>query len=215
VDKHGEESAKRADFWLLSQPLLLASKSAGRRLALSQAAIPFEVVPAEIDERAIEGQVIRAGGGPDAIVLALSRAKALEISQTYPGRLVVGADQAGSLEGRIFGKPADLPAAKRQLAALSGRAHRLHSGVALARDDKLLFEAVVHADLSMRRLDEAFLDAYLAAVGDLALNCAGAYQIEGLGAHLFEKIAGDHWTILGLPLLELLSALRCEGAVMG
>ena len=215
MDKHGEESAKRADFWLLSQPLLLASRSVGRGLALSQAAIPFEVVPAEIDERAIEAEVIRAGGGADAVVLALSRAKALEISQAHPGRLVVGADQVGSLDGQIFGKPADLPAAKCQLAALSGRLHRLHSGVALARDDKLLFEAVVHADLSMRRLDEAFLDAYLAAVGDLALKCAGAYQIEGLGAQLFEKIAGDHWTILGLPLLELLSALRREGALMG
>ena len=215
MDKSGEKSGKRAAFWLESRPLLLASKSEGRRLALSQAAIPFEVAPAEVDERATEAQVIRAGGEADAIVLALSRAKALRISEAHPGRLVVGADQAGSLEGRIFGKPADLPAAKRQLGALSGRSHRLHSGFALARGDKILFEAVVHADLHMRRLNEAFLDAYLAAVGDLALKSAGAYQIEGLGAHLFEKIAGDHWTILGLPLLELLSALRREGALLG
>ena len=215
MDKHGENSGKRAVFWLESRPLLLASKSEGRRLALSQAAIPFEVSPAEIDERAIEAQVIRDGGEPNAVVLALSRAKALKISQAQPGRLVVGADQAGSLEGQIFGKPADFPAAKRQLAALSGRSHRLHSGFALARGDEILFEAVVHADLTLRRLDEAFIDAYLAAVGDVALKCAGAYQIEGLGAHLFERIAGDHWTILGLPLLELLSALRREGALLG
>jgi septum formation protein len=215
VDKHGEESGKRPAFWLESQPLLLASKSEGRRLALSQAAIPFEVAPAEIDERAIEAEVICAGGDPDAVVLALSRAKALNLSQALPERLVVGADQAGSLEGRIFGKPADMAAAKRQLAALSGRPHRLHSGFALARGDRILFEVVVHADLYMLRLDDAFLDAYLAAVGDVALRSAGAYQIEGLGAHLFEKIAGDHWTILGLPLLELLSALRREGALSG
>jgi len=215
VDKLGEESGKRKAFWLLSQPLLLASKSAGRRLALSQAHIPFEIAPAEIDERAIEAQVIRSGGDPDAVVLALSRAKALKIAQAHPGRLVLGADQAGSLEGRIFGKPADLSAAKRQLAALSGRTHRLHSGFALARDDQVRFDAVVHADLTMRRLDDAFLDAYLAAVGDVALGSAGAYQIEGLGAHLFEKIAGDHWTILGLPLLELLATLRREGALLG
>jgi len=215
VHKHGEECGNRSAFWRLSQPLLLASKSEGRRVALSQAAIPFEVAPAEIDERVVEAQVIGAGGGPDAVVLALSRAKGLRISQTHPGRLVVGADQAGSLEGRIFGKPADLPAAKRQLAALSGRSHRLHSGFALLRDDRILCEAVVHADLTMRRLSEPFLDSYLAAVGDVALQSAGAYQIEGLGAHLFEKIAGDHWTILGLPLLELLSALRREGALQG
>ncbi|HTO80255.1 MAG TPA: Maf family protein [Methylocystis sp.] len=215
MDKHGEESRKRAAFWVEPQPLLLASKSEGRRLALFQAAIPFEVAPAEVDERAIEARVIRAGGDPDAVVLALSRAKALTISQAHPGRLVVGADQAGSLEGQIFGKPEDLPAAKRQLSTLSGRVHRLHSGFALARGDKVLFEAVAHADLTMRRLDEAFLDAYLAAAGDVAVKSAGAYQIEGLGAHLFEKIAGDHWTILGLPLIELLSALRGEGALLG
>jgi septum formation protein len=215
VDKDGDESGEGQAFWLLSEPLLLASKSAGRRLALSQAKIPFDVAPAEVDERAIEAEVIRAGGDPDSVVLALSRAKALKIAEAHPGRLVLGADQAGSLEGRIFGKPADASAAKRQLAALSGRTHRLHSGFALARDDKVLFDAVVHADLTMRQLAEAFLDAYLAAVGDVALTSAGAYQIEGLGAHLFEKIEGDHWTILGLPLLELLSALRREGALLG
>lgn len=215
MDKDGEESGKPKAFWLLSQPLLLASKSAGRRLALSQANIPFEIAPAEIDERAIEGQVICSGGDPDAVVLALSRAKALKIAEAHPRRLVLGADQAGSLEGRIFGKSADFPAAKRQLAALSGRTHRLHSGFALARDDKVLFEAVAHAELTMRKLDEAFLVAYLAAVGDVALTSAGAYQIEGLGAHLFERIEGDHWTILGLPLLELLSTLRREGALLG
>ncbi len=215
MDKDGEESGKGQTFWLLSQPLLLASKSAGRRVALSQANIPFDVAPAEVDERAIEAEVIRSGGDPDAVVLALSRAKAQKIAQAHPGRLVLGADQAGSLEGRIFGKPADLPAAKRQLAALSGRTHRLHSGFALARDDRVLFDAVAHADLTMRGLDDAFLDAYLDAVGDVALASAGAYQIEGLGAHLFEKIEGDHWTILGLPLLELLSTLRREGAILG
>lgn len=193
--KDGEKERRPAVFWRETQALLLASKSAGRRLALSQAALPFEVLPAEIDERAVERRVIRDGGGPDAVVLALSRAKALKISKDHPGRLVVGADQAGSLDGQIFGKPADLAAAKRQLAALSGRSHRLHSGFALARGEEILFEAVAHADLSMRRLDDAFIEAYLAAVGDLALNSAGAYQIEGLGAHLFEKIAGDHWTL--------------------
>ena len=132
MDKHGENSGKRAVFWLESRPLLLASKSEGRRLALSQAAIPFEVSPAEIDERAIEAQVIRDGGEPNAVVLALSRAKALKISQAQPGRLVVGADQAGSLEGRIFGKPCGFPGretpARRAFWTLSSAPFRLRAG---------------------------------------------------------------------------------------
>ncbi len=215
MDKGGERWLEAAGFWKEPQPLLLASKSEGRRLALSQAAIPFETAPAEIDERAIEAEVIRGGGGPDSVVRSLSRAKALKIAQAYPGRLVVGADQVGSFQGKIFGKPVDLAAAKRQLVTFSGATHRLHSGVALARGDEVLFETVAHADLTMRPLDEAFIDAYLAAAGDVALKCAGAYQIEGLGAHLFDRIAGDHWTILGLPLLELLSALRRADALLG
>jgi septum formation protein len=215
VDKDGEDARSRSLFWREPRPLLLASKSEGRRLALSQAAIPFDVAPAEIDERAIESEVIRTGGDPDAVVLALSRAKALRIARANPGRLVLGADQAGSFNDEIFGKPSDFLDAKRQLLALAGRSHRLHSGMALARDGVILFEAIAHAELFMRPLDEAFLDAYLAATGDVALKSSGGYQIEGFGAHLFEKIIGDHWTILGLPLLELLEALRREGALLG
>jgi len=214
VDKDVGEACKRRAFWREAQPLLLASRSVGRRMALTQACIPFEIAPAEIDERRIEAEVIRAGGDPDAVVLALSCAKALSLSEAHRDRMVLGADQAGSLDGRIFGKPMDLLAAKAQLAAMAGRAHVLHSGLALARGGRVVFAGVAHAALTMRPLSEAFIDAYLAAVGEVALDSAGAYQIEGLGAHLFEKIEGDHWTILGLPLLELLAALRREGSLL-
>lgn len=200
--------------WRDPHPLLLASKSFGRQLALRQTGIPFEAHPAEIDEREIERRVAREGGGPDDIVAALSRAKALKISRQFPHALVVGADQAASCAGKIFGKPADMAAAKGQLAFLSGRAHRLHSGVALARGGAILAETAVHADLTMRALTEEFLDCYLTRVGDAVLGSAGAYQVEGLGVHLFDRIDGDHWTILGLPLLQLLALLRQAGALI-
>lgn len=204
----------RDRLWRHPEPLLLASKSFGRQLALRQTGLPFEAHPAEIDEREIERRIAGEGGGPDDIVAALSRAKALKISWEFPQALVVGADQAASCAGKIFGKPADMGAAKRQLAFLSGRAHRLHSGVALAKGGALLGETVVHADLTMRALTEEFLDCYLARAGEAVLGSAGAYQVEGLGVHLFARIDGDHWTILGLPLLELLALLRQAGALI-
>ena len=197
-------------FWRESAPLILASKSAGRRLALLHSGVPFEAVPADVDERAIESRLLQADA--DAIALTLARAKALAISAK--GRLVLGADQAASCEGRIFGKPADMREAERLLRFLSGKCHRLHSAIALARDGAVIFETVALADLTMRSLSDGFIAAYLAAVGDKALASAGAYQIEGLGAQLFSKVEGDHWTIMGLPLLPLFEALRREGALL-
>jgi septum formation protein len=197
-------------FWRESAPLILASKSAGRRQALLHSGVPFESIPADVDERAIE--LALGGADADAIALALSRAKALAISAA--GRLVLGADQVASCEGRIFGKPATMPDAEALLRLLSGRRHRLHSAIALARDGVVIFETVGRADLTMRQLSDAFIAAYLSAVGETALTSAGAYQIEGLGAQLFAKVEGDHWTIMGLPLLALLDALRREGALL-
>lgn len=197
-------------FWRESAPLILASKSAGRRQALLHSGVPFEIIPADVDERAIESRL--DGADADAIALALARAKALAISAD--GRLVLGADQVASCESRIFGKPADMREAETLLRFLSGRRHRLHSAIALARDGAVVFATVGVADLTMRPLSEDFIAAYLAAVGDAALTSAGAYQIEGLGAQLFSKVEGDYWTIMGLPLLELLEALRREGALL-
>ena len=127
---------------------------------------------------------------------------------------MLGADQVASCEGRIFGKPADMRDAETLLRFLSGRRHRLHSAIALARDGAVVFATVGVADLTMRALSEDFIAAYLTAVGENALTSAGAYQIEGLGAQLFSKVEGDYWTIMGLPLLELLEALRREGALL-
>ncbi|KAF0128341.1 MAG: Maf-like protein [Methylocystaceae bacterium] len=199
-------------FWRESAPLILASKSAGRRQALLHSGVPFEIIPADVDERAIESRLDGADADADAIASALARAKALAVSAD--GRLVLGADQVASCEGRIFGKPADMREAESLLRFLSGRRHRLHSAIALARAGAVVFVTVGVADLTMRALSEDFIAAYLAAIGDAALTSAGAYQIEGLGAQLFSRVEGDYWTIMGLPLLELLEALRREGALL-
>ncbi|HMK89433.1 MAG TPA: Maf family protein [Methylocystis sp.] len=209
------KNESESQFWRASAPLILASKSVGRRLALEQTAIPFVVSPADVDERALEAEIVGSGGGADAVVLTLSSAKALALSRRNPESYVVGADQAASCEGELFGKPESLEAAERQLRRLSGRRHRLHSGFALALGGRILFETVAYADLKTRALSEEFLAAYLAAMGEAALTSAGAYQIEGIGVHLFERIEGDHWTVLGLPLLPLLEALRRERALLG
>jgi septum formation protein len=182
---------------------------------LEQTGIPFEASPADIDERGLERIILGQGGGADAVVSELARAKALAISAENPDSFVLGADQAASCEQRLFGKPADLKEAARQLAFLAGRTHRLHSATALALGGVIVFETVSHADMRMRPLNKAFIDAYLSVVGESALTSAGAYQVEGMGVHLFAGISGDHWTILGLPILPVLEALRREGALLG
>lgn len=201
-----------ASLWRNDAPLILASKSAGRRQVLAQAGVPFEARPADVDERAIEAGL--GDVGPDAVAAALARAKALAVSKEAPGRLVLGADQVASCGERMFGKPETLEKAAELLRFLSARRHRLHSALALARDDAILFETVAHADLTMRALSDDFIDAYLDEMGETALTSAGAYQVEGLGAHLFESVSGDHWTIMGLPVLPLFDALRRFGALM-
>jgi septum formation protein len=198
-------------FWRVSEPLILASKSAGRRQVLAQAAVPFDCRPVDLDERAIESSLGPVGA--DAIALALARAKASAVSVAERGRLVLGADQVASCEGRIFGKPENREKAAELLDFLSGRRHRLHSAIALCRDGAVCFETVVHADLAMRALSASFIDDYLDAMGDAAFTSAGGYQVEGLGAHLFSEVCGDHWTIMGMPVLPLLDALRRLGAL--
>jgi septum formation protein len=199
-------------FWRGTAPLVLASQSLARQGLLSAAGIPFEVYAAAIDERGIEAPLVASGANAADIALHLSRAKALKVSSEKPGRLVIGADQTFCLEGRLFGKPGGLAAAKAQLEALSGRTHELYSGCCVARENTLLFETVGVARLSCRRLSPAFIEAYVEEAGDL--GSAGVYRIEGPGIHLFEAIEGDHATILGLPLLPLLKFLREEGSLL-
>jgi septum formation protein len=194
--------------WRGNDPLILASQSRARQTLLANAGIDFEAVPAEIDERAVQ----QASGlsAPDDIATLLAREKSLFVSARRSGRYVLGADQTLALGTRLFSKPAGRAQAAEQLHALTGRHHELYSAVAVARDGKILFEEVAIARMTMRRLDEAEIDAYLDEAGAAVASSVGAYQLEGLGVHLFERIEGDHFTILGLPLLPLLAFLRRE-----
>lgn len=202
-------------FWLDASPLVLASQSQARRLLLEAAQIPFVIRPAQVDERALEAEVLARSGDASEIAAQLAQAKAQAVSAKVPRAYVLGADQVASCNGRIFGKPPDRAGAAEQLSFLSGRAHRLHSGYALAKGGRLVDYGVCHADLVMRALGEAFVDAYLDALGEKVLTSAGAYQVEALGVHLFAAVRGDHWTIMGLPLPPILEALRREGALLG
>jgi septum formation protein len=193
--------------------LILASGSATRASMLTQAGLLFERVSPEVDERAVEASLENTGLGPDDVAAILSEVKATEVSLRSPGALVIGADQTLSLGDERFHKPADHEGARRQLLALSGKSHQLHSAVTVARDGAVLFRYVATATLTMRILSPAFVGHYMAIVGDRALSSVGAYQIEGFGIQLFEAIEGDHFTILGLPLLPLLSFLRTQGVI--
>ncbi|MEA2951517.1 MAG: nucleoside triphosphate pyrophosphatase [Alphaproteobacteria bacterium] len=195
--------------WRGQQPLILASQSTARRALLANAGIPFEAIPAGLDELAI--QLASALSAPDEIAALLARDKALFVSEKHPGRYVVGADQTLILGDRLFNKPAGRAQAATQLRALAGQAHELHSATAVARDGEILFEAGSIARMTMRRLDDVAISAYLDAAGEAVTTSVGAYQFEGLGVHLFERIEGDHFTILGLPLLPLLKFLRSQG----
>ena len=197
--------------WLAPAALVLASQSKVRRALLETAGIPVEVRPATLDERAVEARVPDADPAAGAALLA--REKALRVAAELPGRLVVGADQTLALGARRFSKPVDRAGAKAQLAALAGRTHALHSAVAVARGADVLFAHVGIARLTMRPLSEAFLERYLDAAGPAVTASVGGYQLEALGIELFETIDGDHFTILGLPLLPLLAYLRAEGSL--
>ncbi|WP_029584657.1 nucleoside triphosphate pyrophosphatase [Bradyrhizobium sp. URHD0069] len=194
--------------WRGKYPLILASQSRARQALLANAGISFEAVPADIDERAVQQDSGLSAAGDIAALLA--REKALSISARQHGRFVIGADQTLALGGRLFSKPVGRAQAAEQLRALAGRSHELHSAVAVACDGKILFETATIARMTMRALGEAEIDAYLNEAGEAVTSSVGAYQLEGPGVHLFERIEGDHFTILGLPLLPLLAFLRSE-----
>lgn len=194
--------------WRGKHPLILASQSRARQTLLANAGIDFEAVAADIDERALQ----QASGlsAASEVAALLAGEKALWVSSRKPGRFVVGADQTLALGTRLFSKPAARPQAAEQLRALAGRTHELHSAVAVARDGKILFADATMARMTMRQLNEAEIAAYLDQAGEAVTSSVGAYQLEGLGVHLFERIEGDHFTILGLPLFQLLAFLRSE-----
>lgn len=191
--------------------LILASKSAARRQMLAGAGVSFDVRVADVDEDAV-----KAGFDPaDAAALAedLARAKALAVSRLEPGAWVLGADQTLAFDGGLVSKAPDLAAARARLSAMRGRVHHLHSGAALARGGAVVWSGVDTAEMRVREFSDAFLDGYLEAEGEALLACVGSYRLEGMGSQLFDRIAGDYFTVLGLPLWAVLDQLRRHGVI--
>ena len=194
------------------ETILLASNSASRKAMLTAAQVAFEAVPADVDERALEAEM--AGADPAEIAQALAAAKAAAVSASYPERLVLGSDSLVEVEGRRFDKPASRDEAAEHLRFFSGKAMTLHSAAALARQGRIVWIESDFARLAVRDLSEDFIAAYLDAEWPAVSHCVGVFRIEGPGVHLFERITGDQFTVLGMPLLPVLAALRQEGALV-
>ena len=199
--------------WLVPQPLVLASRSDIRGKILAAAGLRFEIRPSQLNEQAAEVQ----SGVVDAAAVArhLARAKAEAVATSLPGRLILGADQTLALGAKRLRKPADRVEAAEQLRTLRGNTHELHSALALVRDEEMLFSCVDTARLTMRDFSDRFLDDYLDMAGDSVTSSVGGYQLEGIGIHLFERVDGDYFTVLGLPLLPLLAFLRQQKFIDG
>ena len=200
-----------ASLWKLDRSIILASTSATRLKLLSAVGIPCRTVAPAVDERALAKPLENAGAGPDSIALELARAKCLAVSNLHQDDLVLGADQTLALGNQSFSKPASRSEAAEHLRQLSGRSHELHSAAAVARGGQILFEVTDTAQLTMRLLSDDFIETYLDVAGEQVRSSVGAYQVEGLGLHLFDRVDGDHATILGLPLLALLGYFRLKG----
>jgi septum formation protein len=196
--------------------VILASGSSARRKLLSAAGVAFSVQPADVDEPALRAAMVvehEDDISPEQVAVELACEKAKAVSRLEPDSLVIGADQVLDFEGRVIEKSQDLAAARALLGELRGKQHALHSAFALARGGNVLFYQAETARLTMRTFSEAFLDDYLARAGEAILSCVGCYEIEGAGLQLFERIEGDYFTILGLPMMPLLADLRARGAL--
>ncbi len=199
----------------MTPKLVLASSSPFRRMLMENAGLAFEAHAAQIDERSIEAPLEKSGATPDEVALVLAQAKANDVSRRFSGALVIGSDQTMSLGSRVFHKPKDMDDAANHLRVLAGKTHRLNSAIAIVRGGEVLWRYVAHAELTMRPLADDFIARHLERVGTKALASVGAYQLEGEGIQLFEKIDGDYFTILGLPMLPLLAKLRKLEAING
>lgn len=190
--------------------LVLASGSAARKEMLSAAGLEFKSHPADLDEAEIIKDEKARGASPADIAQSLACKKALHVALEYPGDLVIGADQILECEGRILSKASDVSEAFEKLQSLRGRTHQLISAVAVARGKDILWQYAGKASLHMHDFDDDFLNAYTEKAGEALFHSVGAYELESIGAQLFDHIEGDYFTILGLPLLPLLSYLRDE-----
>jgi len=189
--------------------LVLASASQSRARLLAAAGVPFTVMPAAINEAGLMADL----GGADPVALALAEQKALAVSRRVPGALVLGGDSVIGIDGENLSKCASLEEARALLQRLAGRAHRLVSAAALARDGIVIWRHASPCEMTMRAFGADFLDSYLAAEGEAILDSVGCYHFGGRGAQLFQTVRGDYFSILGLPLLAVLAALRQEGAL--
>lgn len=192
--------------------LILASKSAARHAMLENAGVPFAVQVADVDEDAVKVRHDPADAAGLAVELA--RVKALAVSRREPDAWVLGADQTLAFDGGLISKAGSLGEARDRLSAMRGKAHHLHSGAALARDGRIVWSGVDTAAVQVRDFSDAFLDAYLAREGDGLLSSVGSYKLEGMGSQLFERINGDYFTVLGMPLWPVLAELRRVGVLV-
>ncbi|EFO32282.1 septum formation protein Maf [Roseibium sp. TrichSKD4] len=193
--------------------LVLASGSRVRADLLHNAGLTFDIDPAQVDERAVEAPLLEAGFCPEDLATVLAEAKAQDVSERRPDDLVIGADQILAYEGERYTKPENMEVARRQLIEFSGKTHELLSAVVIAKNGETVWRHLSVARLTIRSFGPEFVGRYLAAVGDVALTSVGAYQLESRGIQLFEKIEGDYFTILGLPLLPLLEELRNQKVI--
>ena len=195
--------------------LVLASASPFRRRMLEAAGVTFRVAAADVDEAAIRRGLSTQTEtiGPERVADVLAQAKAQAVSAQCPKSWVIGADQVLAFAGELMNKPRDVAEAREQLTRLRGKAHRLHTAVCLAFGEKIAWSYVETATLHMRAFSDASLDRYLAEAGDRVTGIVGAYEIEGPGIQLFDQVEGDHFTIIGLPLLALLAELRARGVI--
>jgi septum formation protein len=197
-----------------SPHLVLASKSAGRRAMLEPAGVPFVADVANVDEATVKDALMAERASAEQAAETLAELKAIRVASRHPQALVLGCDSILDLDGEWFDKPADLAGARDHLMALRGKRHRLVSAAVLVRDGVRIWAHANAARLTMRNFSDAFLDDYLADIGDLATASVGAYQIEGPGVQLFSNIDGDPFTIIGMPLLPVLDMLREHGVVV-
>lgn len=195
---------------MTAPPLILASASPSRRQLLANAGLVFSVEPSGLDEDEVK-RSLGSHAPPQELASTLAEMKAVKVSRRHSGAMVIGADSTLACNGRMFDKPPDLAAARQQLQSLGGQTHELFSSVVVARGGVRLWHWSERARLTMRPMNDAFIDSYLARAGSDVLTSVGAYQLEGLGAHLFNRVDGDYFTILGLPLLPLLAFLAGHG----